>query len=91
MLMRGIDGMRYSKDELRQMFWGMSLYLGTAVPFAQQANKFDDVRNFGDKPGTNFSRGNRTNAELMFHTDTADCPWLVIKSDDKKRARINAV
>jgi polyphosphate kinase 2 len=28
---------------------------------------------------------------MFFHTDTADCPWLVIKSDDKKRARLNAM
>ena len=25
--------------------------------------------------------------EMFFHTDTADSPWTVIKSDDKKRAR----
>jgi polyphosphate kinase 2 len=28
---------------------------------------------------------------MFFHTDTADAPWTVIKSDDKKRARINAL
>lgn len=28
---------------------------------------------------------------MFFHTNTADCPWTVIKSDDKKRARINAI
>lgn len=28
---------------------------------------------------------------MFFHTDTADAPWSVIKSDDKKRARINAI
>lgn len=28
---------------------------------------------------------------MFFHTDTADCPWTVIKSDCKKRARINAM
>lgn len=27
----------------------------------------------------------------FFHTDTADAPWTVIKSDDKKRARINCL
>jgi len=27
----------------------------------------------------------------FFHTDTADAPWTVIKSDDKKRARINCI
>ncbi len=28
---------------------------------------------------------------MFFHTDTADAPWTVIKSDDKKRARVNAI
>jgi len=28
---------------------------------------------------------------MFFHTDTADAPWLVIKSDDKKRARLNCM
>ncbi len=27
---------------------------------------------------------------MFFHTDTADSPWTVVKSDDKKRARLNA-
>ncbi len=25
---------------------------------------------------------------MFFYTDTADAPWVVIKSDDKKRARL---
>jgi len=28
---------------------------------------------------------------MFFHTDTADCPWTIIKSDDKKRARTNCM
>lgn len=28
---------------------------------------------------------------MFFHTDTGDAPWTVIKSDDKKRARINCM
>lgn len=28
---------------------------------------------------------------MFFHTSTADAPWTVIKSDDKKRARINCM
>ena len=28
---------------------------------------------------------------MFFYTDTADAPWTVIKSDDKKRARIAAL
>ncbi len=26
---------------------------------------------------------------MFFYTDTADAPWTIIKSDDKKRARLN--
>ena len=29
--------------------------------------------------------------DMYFYTSTADCPWIIIKSDDKKRARLNAV
>lgn len=28
---------------------------------------------------------------MFFYTDTADAPWTVIKSDDKKRARLNGI
>lgn len=28
---------------------------------------------------------------MFFHTDTADAPWVVIRSDDKKRARVNCM
>ena len=28
---------------------------------------------------------------MFFYTDTADAPWVVIKSDDKKRARLNCM
>jgi len=33
----------------------------------------------------------RAKEAMFFSTDTADCPWTVIKSDDKKRARLNAM
>ena len=29
--------------------------------------------------------------KMFFHTDTLDSPWKIIKSDDKKRARINCM
>jgi len=28
---------------------------------------------------------------MFFHTNTADAPWTIVKSDDKKRARINCI
>lgn len=33
----------------------------------------------------------RAKEAMFFATDTADCPWTVIKSDDKKRARLSAM
>ena len=29
--------------------------------------------------------------QMFLHTDTPECPWIVVKSDDKKRARLNAM
>lgn len=29
--------------------------------------------------------------DMFFFTSTADSPWVIIKSDDKQRARINAI
>ena len=28
---------------------------------------------------------------MFFYTDTADCPWIIVKSDDNKRARLNCM
>ena len=33
----------------------------------------------------------RAKEDMFFFTSTADAPWVIIKSDDKKRARINAI
>ena len=33
----------------------------------------------------------RAKESMFFNTDTADAPWTVIKSDDKKRARLNCM
>ncbi|MCK5903121.1 MAG: polyphosphate kinase 2 [Cocleimonas sp.] len=30
-------------------------------------------------------------ASMFFNTDTADAPWIVVRSDDKKRARLNCM
>jgi polyphosphate kinase len=28
---------------------------------------------------------------MLFYTDTADAPWTIVRSDDKRRARLNAI
>ena len=30
-------------------------------------------------------------SSMFFHTNTGDAPWVVVKSDDKKRARVNCM
>jgi polyphosphate kinase 2 (PPK2 family) len=46
-----------------------------------------------DRPGLARQVGRLHPAKeaMFFHTDTADAPWTVIKSDCKKRARLNAM
>jgi len=33
----------------------------------------------------------RAKEAMFFYTDTAACPWTIVKSDDKKRARLNCM
>jgi polyphosphate kinase 2 len=33
----------------------------------------------------------KSKEDMFFYTSTADCPWVIIKSDEKKRARINTM
>jgi len=33
----------------------------------------------------------RAKDDMIFHTDTRDAPWTIIRSDDKKRGRINCM
>ena len=33
----------------------------------------------------------RAKEAMFFYTDTASCPWTIVKSDDKKRARLNCM
>ena len=37
------------------------------------------------------SKNTRAKEAMFFYTDTTDCPWTIIKSDDKKRARLNCM
>ncbi|MGD9880427.1 MAG: polyphosphate kinase 2, partial [Reyranella sp.] len=33
----------------------------------------------------------RARDEMLEHTDTKDAPWYIVRSDDKRRARLNAI
>ena len=50
--------------------------------------KLSPVDREGQKKWDDYTKAKE---DMFFYTSTADCPWTIIKSDDKKRARINAI
>jgi polyphosphate kinase 2 len=61
-----------------------------------QARKSDPLKQWKLSPVDQASIdkwGDYTEAKeaMFFYTDTADAPWTIIKSDDKKRARLNCM
>lgn len=72
-----------------------------SVTQAEQKNRFasrmkDPLKQWKLSPVDKASVGlwheyTRAKEAMFFYTDTASCPWTIIKSDDKKRARLNCM
>ena len=77
-VLRGLPAEKYSKDELRLMYWGMGLHLGTAVSQSSKGDLLGDVRNFGQDVNSVTGRGYMSRQGLGFHTDTADVVALIV-------------
>lgn len=77
-VLRGLPAENYSKDDLRLMYWGMGLHLGTAVSQSSKGDLLGDVRDFGSSPHTATGRGYMSSLGLGFHTDTADIVALMV-------------
>src|SRR5687767_7776052 len=75
-LVRGLPE-RFSDDEVRAIFWGIGLYLGTPVSQNSYGDMLGDVYDEGVKMGTGRVRGYRTNQRLLFHTDRCDLVGLL--------------
>lgn len=61
-----------------------------------RARQGDPLKHWKLSPIDELSRGKwpeytEAKEAMFFYTDTADAPWTVIKSDDKKRARLNCM
>ena len=77
------------------------LKLWFSVSRAEQAARFaarssDPVRQWKLSPTDQASAGKwdeytAAKETMFFHTDTGDAPWTVVKSNDKKRARLEAM
>lgn len=77
-LYRGIDVTRYSKDELRLMYWAFGLHLGTPVSQSMHGDVLGDVRNQNTNLEGPQGRGYTTNRQLGCHTDSCDVVGLFV-------------
>lgn len=86
-VLRGLPAEQYSRDDLRLMYWGMGLYLGTGVSQSSKGDLLGDVRNFGQDVNSATGRGYMSKQHLGFHTDTADVVVLMVMRAAKSGGR----
>lgn len=79
-VLRGIPANKYTKPEMRMIYWGIGLHMGIAVSQSGKGDLLGDVKNFGDNihPGTSTGRGYMSRIHLSFHTDSADIVGLMV-------------
>jgi len=75
-LLRGLPVERYSEDELRAIYFGIGLHLGTPVGQNPQGDLLGTVMNVGDPQDKN-TRVFQTNLYLPYHTDPSDVVGLL--------------
>lgn len=67
---------RFSTDELRAVWWGLAMAIGTPVPQSHRGDVIGDVSDLGTGISGRTGRGYTSNAELNFHADAADASGL---------------
>jgi hypothetical protein len=71
-LVRGLPREGLSEDEFRLLTWAIGLHAGVARPQGKASQYISAVRDEGTQYRTAGGRGYSSNAELDFHTDSAD-------------------
>jgi hypothetical protein len=87
LLIRGFPVERYSLDDIRKLYFGMSRYLGTPVSQNAYGELVESIQNEGLKvaPGEfRGSRGYRGTGKLLFHTDRSDIIGLLCMQPAKE-------
>ena len=74
---RGVPVERYTEADAAIVYWGMGLYLGTAVSQNAAGDVLGHVRDTGDDPNDPSVRLYRTRARQSFHVDGADIIGLL--------------
>ena len=77
-VVRGLPAEKYTKDDLRLMYWGIGLHMGTAVTQSSRGDMLGDVRDFGVNTYSKKGRGYMSNQHLQFHADTSDVTCLMV-------------
>lgn len=75
-LLRGVPVERYTKDDLRFIYWGIGLHLGQAVSQSKRGDVLGDVRDLGTGLDGPKFRGYTSAGELTYHADAADVTGL---------------
>ena len=76
MVLHGFPVERYTTDQLRAVWWGLGLHLGTALPQSSRGDLIGDVRDLGTGITGKAGRGYTSNVELGYHSDAADVTAL---------------
>jgi hypothetical protein len=71
-VLRRLPADRFSEDELRRIFWGIAVHLGTPVSQSASGERIFSVRDEGWKQDQPQARGPNTRKRLSFHTDRCD-------------------
>ena len=71
-LVRGLPREGLTEDDFRLLTWAIGLHAGVARPQGRQSQYISAVRDEGTQYRTAGGRGYSSNAELDFHTDSAD-------------------
>jgi hypothetical protein len=75
-LIRGLPTETYTKEQLRLIYWGLGLHLGTAVSQSKRGDLLGDVRDLGTPLDGPKFRGYTSSGELTYHADAADVTGL---------------
>jgi Taurine catabolism dioxygenase TauD, TfdA family len=76
MVCAGFPVESYSLQELRVIWWCLSQHIGTPVAQSWRGDVLGDVRDLGTGIAGRAGRGYTSNAELRFHSDSADVTAL---------------
>lgn len=75
-LVKGLPREGLGEKDFALLTWGIGLHAGVARPQGKATHFLSEVRDVGNAYRTGAGRGYNTNAELDFHTDSADIVGL---------------